>query len=201
MEVQGQEILGPLTTIFTPPSHCASYQTNLYQVVDATGSWFAQGPIEPGNCFPSGYGSLSSQYYSPGVCPSGYQPACMDTNQIGSVTETIYTCCPARFRYLCHYSGHRGWGGCFYDLPETATTLTSLYRISGDGEGGVTTTRLADAMVIGGAINAQSVQVRFRPLDLVTLTSTLGGPVSITLGPRTSGPTRSLTALLTLLPT
>lgn len=168
------ENLGPLTAAFTPPSGCASYQTELYNVVDATGAWYAQGPIDLGSCFPSGYSSELTQYYSPGVCPSGYKPACVDYNQVGSLTETIYTCCPARFSYTCHFSGHPGWGGCYYDIPDTSSTLTSLYGV----EDGVTWS-LSDVTDAYGAINAQSIQVRFRPIDFVETTAPTPSQTSV----------------------
>src|SRR5436305_15222935 len=89
-----------LTTQFTPPSSClatsAFYQIwtsvcasplitcdmELFGVPDITG------------CFPPGYTPSLDFYYSPGVCPSGYTPACTSFNTVSSLIETIYTCCP-----------------------------------------------------------------------------------------------------------
>ncbi|ORY67744.1 uncharacterized protein BCR38DRAFT_319849, partial [Pseudomassariella vexata] len=86
---------GPLTTTFTAPSSCSTDLSKLYQVVTNGGEeYWAQGPINLGSCFPSGYGGKTSEYYSPGVCPSGYKPACTGTNVKEMATETVYTCCP-----------------------------------------------------------------------------------------------------------
>ena len=74
-------LVGPLTTTFTPPAQCSSSMgvTSLLP----TGI-IAQGPFNLQECYPSGY-QPASIFYSPGVCPSGYTPACSRSNTIGTV--------------------------------------------------------------------------------------------------------------------
>lgn len=89
---------GPLTTTFTAPSSCAT-ATGLYQIwsSDSSSYHYEQGPLATmAACFPSGYDSgAKQQYYSPGLCPSGYTAACSSTEVVSATaTETAYTCCP-----------------------------------------------------------------------------------------------------------
>lgn len=93
-----------LTTTFAPPESClVSYSQYTYSgstlacyaddnsqipcvfmhLGPATGS-----PVSA--CLPSSYTPTASFYYSPGICPSGYQLACSST----SGAETRGTCCP-----------------------------------------------------------------------------------------------------------
>lgn len=96
----------PLTTTFTPPSNCftdvsllsgigypISYSVGFgagNEVSDCSPCWL--GLATTSTCFPSGYSS--SAIYSPGSCPSNYYVACSSINSIGTVTETVATCCP-----------------------------------------------------------------------------------------------------------
>lgn len=87
---------GPLTTTFTAPASCTT-ATGLYQIWASNTFHFEQGPLASmADCFPSGYdAAATSQYYSPGICPSGYTTACSSTDVLSAaVTETAYTCCP-----------------------------------------------------------------------------------------------------------
>jgi hypothetical protein len=78
-----------LTTTFTPPSPCLS--TYYFDAIGAA----VLGP-ESGyaSCFPSGWAQGSSNYFSPGICPSGYVTACSSFNTQASGLETVITCCP-----------------------------------------------------------------------------------------------------------
>ncbi|KAI1459830.1 hypothetical protein F4805DRAFT_418830 [Annulohypoxylon moriforme] len=157
--------LGPLTTTFVPPTPCASEASRIYQVPDDDLKFWAQGPVDLGNCWPSGYLTSNNLYYSPGICPSGYQPACNNSNVIGASTETIQTCCPVALSYTCQSEGHPGWGDCYWNLPST-WTLTSVYIISDDQ-----TTIVPNVTGITGAINALGIQVRFQSTDFQTSTA------------------------------
>jgi hypothetical protein len=42
-------------------------------------------------------GTPTSQYFSPGICPSGYSVGCSSLNSISTLTETRALCCPAGF--------------------------------------------------------------------------------------------------------
>ncbi|CAJ2513111.1 Uu.00g012300.m01.CDS01 [Anthostomella pinea] len=62
-------LLGALTTTFTPPSDCAA----------------------------NDYSPSVKHYYSPGICPSGYIAACTSLNSVATLTETVqynFDCAP-----------------------------------------------------------------------------------------------------------
>lgn len=79
--------LGPLTTTFTPPGSCFEY---IFPFETSALLYANRSMTE---CFPSGYnaGFLSSGYYSPGVCPSGYATGCASVNTEQAVEGL---CCP-----------------------------------------------------------------------------------------------------------
>jgi len=83
-----------LTTIFTPASSC------LYEMAQFDGSSFGTlllGPDPtPTECYPKGWQPVSTFYFSPGICPSGFTTACTTSliSSSGQVTETVATCCP-----------------------------------------------------------------------------------------------------------
>lgn len=88
--------LGPLLSTFTPSAACASNTgLTVFDQGPITVYW-AEGPMSTGSqgCYPSSYSPDLFHYYSPGLCPSGYTTACTSLNSIGTVTETIHTCCP-----------------------------------------------------------------------------------------------------------
>ena len=91
-----------LTTTFAPSPSCLidyfklPYQGSALTCLDAQNSssqcFFTHlGPAtSTSDCLPSGYVPTSSFYYSPGICPSGYELACHST----AGPETRGTCCP-----------------------------------------------------------------------------------------------------------
>ena len=79
-----------LTTIFTPSSSCLS---DLYFYQPPNAYYINLGPPSTPDCLPSGW--ALSGHYSPGICPSGYIVACSSLNSLGSLTETVATCCPS----------------------------------------------------------------------------------------------------------
>jgi len=80
----------PLTTIFTPTASCLSsifQEDERYAVLGS--------PNNPEVCFPSGWAVGSANYFSPGLCPSGYTAACSSLNTLpNTAIETVVTCCP-----------------------------------------------------------------------------------------------------------
>lgn len=56
--------------------------------------YYSLGRSETEECYPNGFQIKSDAYYSPGVCPSGWEQACGAVGIIGTVTETRATCCP-----------------------------------------------------------------------------------------------------------
>jgi len=85
-----------LTTTFVPPSSCL---TDTYLYVATLNQpypyFYSLGPPDTSDCFPSGWKPATTAYFSPEVCPLDYNIACSNYNSIGTLTETIATCCPS----------------------------------------------------------------------------------------------------------
>ncbi|KAK7977040.1 hypothetical protein PG996_003112 [Apiospora saccharicola] len=86
--------IGSLTAPFTPTvTSCSTWflgQSHKHSSTNHT--WLQLGTVGPAasNCFPSAYNWFNG-YYSPGVCPHGYEYAC----SAGIFeTATVATCCP-----------------------------------------------------------------------------------------------------------
>jgi hypothetical protein len=91
-----------LTTTFTPDKSCFQYYKYRYTGDEITCkeggtgapsacTYMQLGPSgSDAGCFPSSLELGSTFYYSPGVCPSGFEVACSST--FGG--ETRATCCP-----------------------------------------------------------------------------------------------------------
>lgn len=116
--------LGPLTTIFTPPSSCLTdlflpgsdapldvtlvHPTGTFIQLVPTGTYPLLGWPTQTECYPSGYQAASSMfrssqgtlpvafggYFSPAACPSGYTSACPEEVLLSSAGEEIAVCCP-----------------------------------------------------------------------------------------------------------
>lgn len=84
-----------LTTTFSPSDFCTN---DIHRVNDTQyeGFFFDHlGPLTSTSaCFPSSWEPGTSVYFSPGLCPAGYETACSSLVSLGSVTETRATCCP-----------------------------------------------------------------------------------------------------------
>ncbi|KAK8038686.1 Serine peptidase- family S28 [Apiospora rasikravindrae] len=84
--------VGSLTTTFTPTAtSCLSW----YIAWSNNHTWLQHGTVGPAvsDCFPSGYNAIDG-YYSPGVCPQGYEYACSAGIE---ESATVATCCPSGF--------------------------------------------------------------------------------------------------------
>ena len=96
----GETIL-PLTTIFTPPQSCFdapfAFATSSSGVVGLSSAWKDYGESSS-QCYPSSYSSLQFNWnwYSPGVCASGYNIA-QTTTSSSSVNVTRAWCCPSSY--------------------------------------------------------------------------------------------------------
>jgi hypothetical protein len=167
----------PLTTIFTPSSPCLSdyYQ---YETTNSYG-YYVLGPPTPSVCFPSGW-APSSQYFSPGLCPSGYIIACSTTANIGTITETRATCCPSS--WACQVSGNDMLYGWFSTI-ECTLAETSVIMIT--NVNGSTTTIYPTSSV---GVNAYGVSVRWQSTDFLTSTtiSSYSTPTSILISTHTT---------------
>ncbi|KAI2627923.1 hypothetical protein GGS26DRAFT_560464 [Hypomontagnella submonticulosa] len=181
---------GPLTTIFTPPSECASQASNVYwSPVGEKGKYWMQGPVDLGICWPTRYLGETTEYYSPGRCPSGYKPACSRLNSIGTVTETIQTCFPTAYSYSCRSSDSIGYGACMSDLGSTLWTMTSVYVITSGY-----TISIGSTTGTIGAVNVLGVQVRFQSTDFLTATPTRTSLSATATVTRVTGLTTSSTS-------
>lgn len=159
---------GPLTTTFTAPPACAT-ATGLYLIWPGIGEYhYQQGPLgSRTECFPSAYDASPSRYYSPGLCPSGYTPACSSTDIISSrTTETAYTCCPTAAAYTCAGTidgviAAGAYLGCAtaFDGDIVLARITAISN--GNTEVIQSTTESS-----GVGVGANSVAVRFRSGDL-----------------------------------
>lgn len=158
---------GPLTTTFTAPSSCAT-ATGLYQIwPEADSYYYEQGPLASRTeCYPSGYDPSPSQYYSPGLCPNGYTPACSRTGVVSSTaTEIAYTCCPTAAVYTCAdtidgLAASQTYLGCTmtFDLNVVLARITAIS--DGNTETIQSTTESA-----GAGLGANGIAVRFRSGD------------------------------------
>ncbi|KAI7781087.1 hypothetical protein LA080_015207 [Diaporthe eres] len=169
---------GPLTTTFTAPSSCTT-ATGLYQIWPETERYYyEQGPLgSRTECFPSGYDASPSQYYSPGLCPSGYTPACSSTDIVSSTaTETAYTCCPTAAAYTC--------AGTIDGLDASETHLGCTTTFEGNIviaqitaiSGGSTSLIQSTTESAGVGIGANSIAVRFRSGDFNSHVATTTSP-------------------------
>ena len=171
-----------LTTTFTPSPSCLS---DYY----ATNQFISLGPPSTSACLPPGW-QVTSQYFSPGLCPSGYVIACSTTDAVGSLTETQATCCPSS--YTCQTRNDFAWFStepCSRDwdnFPEGSIIyVTSAVNSS--------TTVISGVLATGG-VNAYGISIRWQSQDFpATATSTTSNTPSPSFSPTSSIPsTRSL---------
>lgn len=75
-------------------AHIWQVQTSLVGT-DNTPIYEMMGPPPVSDsCYPSNFNPVSTAYYSPAMCPSGYSAAKTETLTIESLTETKHVCCP-----------------------------------------------------------------------------------------------------------
>ncbi|KAK7956394.1 uncharacterized protein PG986_005616 [Apiospora aurea] len=160
--VAGQN-LGPLTAAPTLPSTCADELDRVYKINTYPGYYLLQGSPEAASCYPSAYAGVRSQYYSPAAsCPFGFTPACTSTN---GGSETVYTCCPTQFDYVCQSTSYYQWEttlGCMITIHSDLTTTWTILDVQ-DGK-----TVVSQSLGFQGGVNAFSIQVRFQSSDLIT---------------------------------
>ncbi|PYH90756.1 hypothetical protein BO71DRAFT_452572 [Aspergillus ellipticus CBS 707.79] len=182
----------PLTTTFTPPSSCIN---ELWLVSSSTKTWMNLGPLSMSECLPSGW--EVSSYYSPGLCPSGYDIAASGIIYDGTVTETAATCCPTTGiqKYSTRTTYTPGWTElerCTWE-PGKGTTLDFTYTwVDSDGS----TTSTASSMSSNGHINGYAISIRWQSTDFTTpsaTTTTAAISTASTASSTTSG-TQSPTA-------
>ncbi|KAK9414337.1 putative Mid2 domain-containing protein [Seiridium unicorne] len=167
--------LGPLTAAAALPSSCVGEPDIVYKVHITPEGYFylLNGPIEVASCYPSSYDGTGTEFHSPAPsCPSGFTPACSNTNAAGTVIETIQTCCPTHFNYSCQTEASYAWEstlGCVSTVDRALSTTWTVIDIESGNTKTSTSTGYQDGM------NAYSIQVRFQSKDLVTTTSSESG--------------------------
>ena len=89
----------PLTTVFSPPPSCldAQFGVELARTDKGVPTAFRDYNAANSACWPSSYSELelfnTIGWYSPGVCPSGFEPA-SETPSPGDREVTLAWCCP-----------------------------------------------------------------------------------------------------------
>ncbi|KAI1305656.1 hypothetical protein F5Y03DRAFT_406273 [Xylaria venustula] len=74
--------LGALPTDFAISSICSAQLNQVYKIYTSSEFYLLQGPAEQTSCYPSGYRANPNQYYSPGLCPTGFTSACEATSEL-----------------------------------------------------------------------------------------------------------------------
>ncbi|SCO09498.1 uncharacterized protein FFB20_13312 [Fusarium fujikuroi] len=160
-----------LTTTFTPAKSCFQYYkyrytgTELTCLEGGTGApsactYMQLGPSgSDANCFPSSLELGSTFYYSPGICPSGFEVACSST--VGG--ETRATCCPSSFS--CQTETGWPWYStdlCTIAIPRTVEVIVSESVVGGDWK---------RTTVSGAAANAIGIPIRWHSSDFASTTT------------------------------
>ncbi|RGP79770.1 hypothetical protein FLONG3_2083 [Fusarium longipes] len=161
-----------LTTTFTPAKSCFQYYKYRYTgnqltcLAGGTGApsactYMQLGPsASDADCFPSSLELGSTFYYSPGICPSGFEVACSST--IGG--ETRATCCPSSFS--CQTESGWPWYStdlCTIAIPRTVEVIVSESVVGGDWE---------RHTVNGAAANAIGIPIRWHSSDFQSTATT-----------------------------
>lgn len=194
----------PLTTTYTPAPTCT---LDIY----TAGIYYSIGGPSPSVCFPSAWES-TSQYFSPGLCPTGYTQACETAVTAGTVTETQATCCPTyaalpmlpnihpirqsslleiaelteRRGYACYTQRAFNFPGqacASIFLSETTTTVTNASNNE---------PMLATFHPKTEAVNGYGVSIRYQSTDFISTTS--GSSPSTSSSPSSLPTSTSLTA-------
>ncbi|KAI1754656.1 hypothetical protein F4782DRAFT_493367 [Xylaria castorea] len=95
-------LIGDLTTRYAPP---ATGCNGIFFAVNPGNpqGWYVRGSITRDvyvtSCVPPGFNRDARYFYSPGVCPLGYNIACTSYGTNNGVLTTTATCCPSG--YVC----------------------------------------------------------------------------------------------------
>ncbi|OQE25318.1 hypothetical protein PENSTE_c006G02384 [Penicillium steckii] len=156
--------ISALTTTFTPPSSCIS---DLWLGSTSGKTWMNLGPISHSECLPSGW--HKTDYYSPGICPSGYGIAYTGLVERGDVTETAATCCPTLNGHT--YVTREGKSStisesidCLWSPAPLTTEFTYTWTTNGS------TMSTSTALSSNEHVNAYGVYIRWQESDLSSIT-------------------------------
>jgi hypothetical protein len=169
-----------LTTTFTAPSDCSYISVDLVgsPIPTSTTYYNYVGKVWPSplRCFPSGYPNAYSDrfsnYYSPGICPSGW--TAYPTSDFPDPTETTALCCPPGFITIGDNSDlFASSFPCFTThiatTPATAVVISGSIDIAskpyGDNPSGLMTS--ANFVMGQTGYSVFGMQVRYRPADFL----------------------------------
>jgi hypothetical protein len=183
--------IGPLTTTFTAPSSCTLISVELDGSPTPTSTTYYNyvGKVWPSplDCFPSGYPNAYtdrfSDYYSPGICPSGW--TAYPTSDFPDPSETTALCCPPGFMTLgdnpdVFTSSFPCFTTYIASTPATALVISGSIDIAtkpyGDNTAGFITSTNFVMEPTGWSVFG--VQVRYRSADFLPHTSTIANSTS-----------------------
>ncbi|PLB48753.1 hypothetical protein P170DRAFT_425777 [Aspergillus steynii IBT 23096] len=176
----------PLTTTFTPPDSCIS---NPWLASTSGKTWMNLGPISRSECLPSGW--QKTDYFSPGICPTGYAIAASGTVIDGTRTETAATCCPSFGDQKYSTRTSSTISESIDCLWAPGPDVTTEFKYTWTDDDGITSS--ADSSLSSdGHINAYGVYIRWQSSDFSTPPATT--PVSNTATTTTAAATTSATA-------
>jgi hypothetical protein len=177
--------IGPLTTTFTAPGSCSLISVDLNGSPTPTSTTYYNyvGLVWPSplDCFPSGYPNALtdrfSNYYSPGICPSGW--TAYPTSNFPDPAETTALCCPPGFTTIGQFPLASSFP-CFTthiaSTPAAALVISGSIDINtapyGDNPSGVLITSTNFVMEPTGW-SVFGVQVRYHTADFLPHNSTI----------------------------
>ncbi len=184
--------IGPLTTTFTAPSDCDFISVELVGSPTPTSTTYYNyvGKVWPSplRCFPSGYPNAYSDrfsnYYSPGICPSGW--TAYPTSDFPDPSETTALCCPPGFITIGDNSDvFASSFPCFtthtVSTPGTALVILGSIDIAtkpyGENNGGLITS--TDFVMQETGYSVFGMQVRYRSADFLPHNSTIASSPSL----------------------
>ena len=167
-------LVGPLPTTFTPPVTCNSITAiidswtpnNNVATTETLLNAGANDWVPNYNCLPPGYNFTlgAAQYYSPGICPSGWYMALGMTSTEADFrpknaavpVETIGICCPTGYNF--------DENACTSNL--ISSTIAAAYWY-GNGAAGTITLTTETTAVGSNTVYAILIEVRWQASDII----------------------------------
>ncbi|KAH8695597.1 hypothetical protein BGW36DRAFT_383001 [Talaromyces proteolyticus] len=176
-----------LTTVFTPAASCL---TDIYNLTTTSGGtpwiYLQLGPTPTANdCYPSDFTPTPAAYYSPGICPSGYQMACSSIVNINTISEIRAICCPSA--YTCQDATDNGWPWYSTELCTLAATTTGTFLVT--AEPSITSTYIGTPK-----FNAYGLQIRWQLPTKTSSSSTSTSMPSLSSQSNANTPTPTSTS-------
>jgi len=172
---QATTLIGPLSTIFTPPVTCNSItafidiRTSSNNVVTTEIALYAGANVfvPNNNCYPPGYNVTfgPSQYYSPGICPSGWYMLAIAITSTEADFRPKSTAVPIETIGFCCPVGYTNW---FYGCASTLTssTIAAAYWNGTNKTGSLLLT--SETIAVGpNTVTAPQIEVRWQAGDII----------------------------------